>query len=61
MLKRIIFVCFIFSFCSTLCSCETIRGTANGLSQDVKNTCDNIFELGSKIKQANQRLEEDLW
>lgn len=45
-------------FCS---SCETVKGAASGLCQDVKNTKNNIIKVGKSIKQADQKMQENYW
>lgn len=65
MLKQIILFVFVLGFCITLCSCETVKGTAKGfftgVSKDIGNTFDNIVDAGRAIKRADEKFQEKFW
>jgi predicted small secreted protein len=61
MLKKFALSAVFIGFCINLCSCETIQGAANGLGQDIKNTCNNLSGLGQKLKAADEKMREKFW
>lgn len=61
MFNKLFLITVVLTACIFISSCETVKGTASGLSKDIGNMSSGIKKAFNSIKCADEKFQEKWW